>query len=164
MVSERVSDAIVRFGDDHALDALIRNDGAQPLARPAWKPPSTAPAATSCCTKASSSARDMPLDLLNEMYFVVEAGLRDQILQRNASVDPSHARRALTKARERMRKSVGDMTAEAKNAMAFIQSKKNSGELNARLLVSLYREAKHRALPLRPCRTHQPRSPKPPPT
>jgi uncharacterized protein (DUF2336 family) len=26
--------------------------------------------------------------------------------------------------------------------MAFIQSKKNSGELNARLLVSLYREAK----------------------
>ncbi len=28
-VTETVSDAIVKFGDDHALDALIRNDGAK---------------------------------------------------------------------------------------------------------------------------------------
>ncbi len=76
------------------------------------------------------------------MYFVVEARLRDQILQRNASVDLKTLDAALAKARERIRQNVGDMSTEAKKAMAFIQSKKKSGELNARLLVSLYREAK----------------------
>ena len=40
------------------------------------------------------------------------------------------------------RKSVGEISEDAKKAASFIQSKKNAGELNARLLVSLYREAK----------------------
>src|SRR5690606_1182045 len=86
--------------------------------------------------------RDLPLDLLNEMYFVVEQRLRDQILQRNASVDAETLDAALAKARERLNRTVGDLSAEARNAMSFIQSKKTNGELNARLLVSLYREAK----------------------
>ena len=83
------------------------------------------------------------------MYFVVEARLRDQILDRNASVDPATLDNALSKARARMAKAVGAVDAEAKTAMAFIQSKKKSGELSARLLVSLYREAKHAHFPLR---------------
>jgi uncharacterized protein (DUF2336 family) len=49
---------------------------------------------------------------------------------------------ALSKARARLSKTASEVTAEAKNAMAFIQTKKSSGELNARLLVALYREAK----------------------
>jgi uncharacterized protein (DUF2336 family) len=76
------------------------------------------------------------------MYFVVESSLRDQIMRRNAAVDPGTLDAALAKARERLRQTVGDMSAEAKNAMTFINAKKTSGELNARLLVSLYREAK----------------------
>src|SRR4029079_17440301 len=56
--------------------------------------------------------------------------------------DPATLDGALAKARERIRQNVGDMSTEAKKAMAFIQSQKQSGALNARLLVSLYREAK----------------------
>ncbi|MBX9745712.1 MAG: DUF2336 domain-containing protein, partial [Hyphomonadaceae bacterium] len=69
--------------------------------------------------------------------------LRDQILERNAAVDPATLDAALAKARAKLNQSAGQLDSEAKNAMAFIQSKKNNGELNARLLVSLYREAKH---------------------
>ncbi|MBL8530631.1 MAG: DUF2336 domain-containing protein, partial [Hyphomonadaceae bacterium] len=77
-----------------------------------------------------------------EMYFIVESGLRDQILTRNANVDAATLDAALARTRDRLRKSANDMSAEAKNAMAFIESKRNTGELNARLLISLYREAK----------------------
>lgn len=141
VVSERVSEAIVRFGDDHALDALIRNEGAR-LSRDSMEAAVDRARRNELLHQGVIGRSDMPLDLLNEMYFVVAAGLRDQILQRNASVDPKTLDLALTKARERMRKSVGVMTTEAKNAFAFIQSKKAAGELNARLLVSLYRESK----------------------
>lgn len=140
-VSETVSEAIVRFGDDHALDALIRNDGAR-LSRNSMETAVDRARRNELLHQGVVGRADMPLDLLNEMYFVVAAGLRDQILERNASVDPKTLDAALTKASERMRKSAGAMSAEAKNALAFIKSKKASGELNARLLVSLYRDSK----------------------
>ncbi len=140
-VPETVSDAIVKFGDDNALDALIRNDGAK-ISRNSLEAAVDRARRNTLLHEGVVKRSDLPLDLLNEMYFVVENTLRDQIMARNAAVDPKTLDAALAKARERMRQSAGDMNAEARNAMAFIQSKKNSGELNARLLVSLYREAK----------------------
>lgn len=141
VVSEVVSDAIVRFGDDVALDALIRNDGAQ-ITRLSMESVVDRARRSSLLHEGVVLRRDLPLDLLNEMYFLVENSLRDQILARNASVDPKTLDAALSKTRERMNKSVGDMDVEAKRAMQFITAKKNAGELSARLLVSLYREAK----------------------
>lgn len=140
-VSEALSDAIVRAGDDNALDALIRNDGAE-ISRTSMETAVDRARRNSQLHEGVVKRRDMPLDLLNEMYFVVEGRLRDQILTRNAAVDPETLEQALSKARARLNKSAGDLSAEAKNAMTFIQAKKNAGELSARLLVSLYREAK----------------------
>ena len=140
-VSEAVSEAVVRFGDDHALDTLIRNEGAR-LSRTSMEAAVDRARRNEMLHRGIVGRNDLPLDLLNEMYFVVATDLRDKILERNATVDPKTLDAALSKARERMNKSVGALTAEARNAMAFIQSKKNSGELNARLLVSLYRESK----------------------
>lgn len=140
-VSETLSDAIVKFGDDSALDALMRNETAV-VSRTSMETAVDRARRNTMLHESVVGRRDIPLDLLNEMYFVVEARLRDQILDRNASVDPATLDAALSKARARMAKAAGAMDAEAKAAMAFIQSKKTSGELNARLLVSLYREAK----------------------
>lgn len=140
-VSETLSDAIVKFGDDNALDALMRNEGAT-VSRTSMEAAVDRARRNALLHEAVVERRDLPLDLLNEMYFVVENRLRDQIMERNAAVDTATLDAALSKARERIKASVGDMSAEAKNAMSFIQSKKNNGELNARLLVSLYREAK----------------------
>ena len=44
----------------------------------------------------------LPVDLLNEMYFMVEARLRDRILERNADVDPATLEAALSAGRKRM--------------------------------------------------------------
>lgn len=140
-VSETVSDAIVKFGDDHALDALIRNEGAK-LSRTSMETAVDRARRNDALHEGVVRRRDLPLDLLNEMYFVVESRLRDQILERNASVDPKTLDAALAKARERLSKTALEINAETRKAMQFIQAKKNSGELNARLLVTLYRESK----------------------
>lgn len=140
-VSESVSDAIVRLGDDVALDALIRNDGAQ-ISRLSMEAAVDRARSNAFLHEGVVRRRDIPLDLLNEMYFVVASNLREQILERNADVDPDALNDALAKARNRLRQSAGDITAEARRAMAFIQSKKDSGELSGRLLISLHREAK----------------------
>ncbi len=141
LVSEALSDAIVRVGDDVALDALIRNDGAQ-ISRPSLEVAVDRAQKSAVLHEAVVKRRDLPIDLLNEMYFVVEKSLREQIMVRNAAFDPSALDAALAKARDRMRKSAQEMTAETRNAKSFIMTKKNSGELSARLLVSLYRESK----------------------
>ena len=141
MVSEAVSDAIVRFGDDHALDALIRNDGAK-ISRGSMEAAVDRARRNDMLHEGVVNRGDIPLDLLNEMYFIVESGLREQILHRNSQVDSKTLDAALAKTRDRLRKSVDEMSEETRKAVEFIQSKKNAGELNARLLISLYREAK----------------------
>jgi uncharacterized protein (DUF2336 family) len=80
--------------------------------------------------------------IITEMYFIVEAGLREQILERNAQVPPEVLEAALAKARERMGKSAEAANDESRKAAKFIQTKKAAGELNARLLISLFREGK----------------------
>lgn len=140
-VSESVSDAIVRLGDDAALDTLMRNDGAQ-MSRTSFEAAVDRARRNAFLHEAVVRRRDLPLDLLNEMYFVVETRLREQILKRNASVPPEVLDAALSKARSRMTRAVGDVSSEARRAMAFVRLKKAAGELDGRLLISLHREAK----------------------
>jgi uncharacterized protein (DUF2336 family) len=141
VVSEKVSDAVVRFGDDHALDALIRNDGAK-ISRVSMEAAVDRARRNELLHEGVVRRKDVPLDLINEMYFIVEAGLREQILERNAQVPPEVLEAALAKARERMGKSAEAANDESRKAAKFIQTKKAAGELNARLLISLFREGK----------------------
>lgn len=140
-ISETVSAAVVKLGDDHAVDALIRNDSAK-ISRESMEVVVDRARQSEILHQGVVTRRDLPLDLLNEMYFVVAAGLREQILERNASVDPATLDAALSKARSRMAASAGEMSQEARQAAAFVQVKKKAGALNGALLVSLYREAK----------------------
>ncbi|MBL8548395.1 MAG: DUF2336 domain-containing protein [Hyphomonadaceae bacterium] len=137
-VSEKLSDAVVAKGDDRALDALIRNEGAT-ISRTAFEVVTERARANVALHEGMVTRSDLPLDLLNDMYFVVAAGLRDQILTRNASVDPAALDAALAKTRARLTRSSAAQTDDARRAERFIQLKKAAGELNGILLVSLFR-------------------------
>lgn len=141
VVSETVSDAIVRLGDDTALDTLIRNGGAK-LSRTSFEAAVDRARGNKALHEGVVRRGDVPLDLLNEMYFLVEKRLRSEILTRNSSVDPATLDEALARTRERMRKNAGAASDEARKAEAFIRHKQERGELNARLLIALYREGK----------------------
>jgi uncharacterized protein (DUF2336 family) len=100
-VSEAVSEAIVERADDETLGVLLRNEGAE-LSRQAHETAVDRAEANPELHDAVVSRRSLPVDLLNEMYFIVESKLRAQILARNAEVDPATLEAALAAGRKRV--------------------------------------------------------------
>ena len=93
-VSEAVSSVIVERGDDHTLQVLLGNDGAT-LSRAAHEAAVDRAGANPDLHEAVVNRRDLPVDLLNDMYFAVESKLRSRILERNGegrSRDPGRRR------------------------------------------------------------------------
>ena len=99
-VSEAVSDVIVERGDDVTLGTLLRNDGAQ-LSRAASEAAVERAKVNPTLHEDTVARSALPADLLNDMYFVVEARLRQQILEQNAQMDPALLEVALAAGRAR---------------------------------------------------------------
>jgi uncharacterized protein (DUF2336 family) len=137
-VSEAVSDVIVERGDDQTLEVLLRNDGAR-LSREASE------AAVERATKnpdlheAVVERASLPPDLLNEMYFVVEARLRQRILDENARLDPVLLENALSAGRRRVAARDGALPPEYDQAEAYVKELRAAGELTPRVLARFLR-------------------------
>ncbi len=100
-LTEAVSDVIVERGDDETLGVLIRNDRAA-LSRWASETVVERAAANPSLQAAAVERASLPLDLINDMFFMVEARLRERILARNAGADPKVVEAALAVARTRL--------------------------------------------------------------
>jgi uncharacterized protein (DUF2336 family) len=100
-LAESITEVIVERGDDHTLGVLLRNDGAS-LSRRSHEAAVDRAVANPDLHEAVLDRQSLPIDLLNEMYFVVEAQLRDKILKRNAEVDPAELEAALAAGRKRV--------------------------------------------------------------
>lgn len=99
LVSAAVSEAIVERGDDQTLGLLLQNEGAE-LSRESHERAVDRALANADLHAAVVQRRAVPMDLLNEMYFVVEAQLRDTIRERNTEVDPADLEAALQASRK----------------------------------------------------------------
>jgi uncharacterized protein (DUF2336 family) len=100
-LSEALSDVIVERGDDETLGVLLGNDGAA-MSRQAHEVAVERAGANPALHAVVVNRSSLPLDLLNEMYFVVESKLRTKILQRNALMDPVALEAALAAGRTRL--------------------------------------------------------------
>jgi uncharacterized protein (DUF2336 family) len=138
MVSQAVSDAIVERGDDQTLDVLLRNDGAE-LSRAAHEAAVDRAAANPALHEAVVARQALPADLLNEMYFVVEARLRDRILERNANLDPAKLDAALASSRKRVATRDGALPPDYAKAEAAVQAIKASGGIGPSTLAAFLR-------------------------
>lgn len=137
-LSEAVSDVIVERGDDETLGVLVRNDTAS-LSRRASETVVERAAANPALQDAVTGRASLPLDLLNEMYLVVEARLRDRIRARNAAADPQMLDAALKLARARMAARAqpeASGLAEAETELARVAQR---GRLNAPALLAYLR-------------------------
>jgi uncharacterized protein (DUF2336 family) len=141
-LSEKLSQAIVAHGDDTAVDRLVRNEGAQ-IDRSTMESVVDRARVNKALHEGVVDRQDLPLDLLNEMYFVVEQRLRENILGRNACVDPGDLDKALEKTRARLQKAAAQSSEDLRRAERFVASKKAAGELTPSLLISLYRDKQY---------------------
>jgi uncharacterized protein (DUF2336 family) len=137
-VSEVVSDAIVERGDDQTLDVLLRNDGAR-LSREASEVAVERAVKNPKLHEAVIERKDLPPDLLNEMYFVAEARLRQRILEENAKLDPAVLEQALAAGRRRVAIEDGALPPDYDQAVSYIAELRESGELSPRILARFLR-------------------------
>ena len=137
-LSEAVSEVIVERGDDETLGVLVRNETAR-LSRRASERVVERAAANPDLHAAVVGRASLPLDLVNEMYLVVEASLRDRIRARNASVDPKALDAALKLARTRMDARSGEAGAEFAEAEAEVEKLASRKRLTPAALLGLLR-------------------------
>lgn len=137
-VTEAVSDVIVERGDDDTVVVLVRNDGAQ-LSRGAQEAVVDRAQANPELQDALIHRASLPPDLLNEMYFVVEAQLRQKILERNAAMPPDRLEAALAVGRSRMRHADGSLPADFDTASAYVRELRAAGGLTPEVLARFLR-------------------------
>lgn len=137
-VSAVVSDAIVERGDDDTLGLLLRNEGAT-LSRRAHERAIDRAAANPELHEAVVSRNSLPIDLLNEMYFVVEARLRDQILSRNAEVNPIELEAALAAGRKRVAVGDGALPPDYAEAERAVRGLIARNDIGPRVLAAMLR-------------------------
>ncbi len=137
-VSAAVSDAIVERGDDETLGALLRNDGAV-LSRSASETAVERALVNPSLHAATVERSALPIDLLNDMYFVVEARLRQRILQQNAAIDPALIESALAAGRARVATHDGALPADYAESLAYVQEMQAANQLSPQMLARFLR-------------------------
>jgi uncharacterized protein (DUF2336 family) len=138
-VPEAVSDAIVERGDDSTLGVLLRNEGAA-LSREASETAVDRAQANPDLHAAVVGRRSLPPDLMNEMYFIVEAKLRAKIMARNAELDPKALEAALQAGRKRLEARDGVAPSDLAEAEAHIEALVSRNELEPKTLVGFLRK------------------------
>lgn len=137
-VTEAVSDVIIERGDDDTVGVLVRNDGAQ-LSRGAHEAVVDRAQANPDLQAALVDRAALPADLLNEMYFVVEARLRQKILERNAAIPAERLEAAVAAGRRRLRAADGSLPADFDTASAYVRELRAAGGLTPEILVRFLR-------------------------
>ena len=138
VVPEAVSDAIVERGDDNTLGVLLRNEGAV-LSRQASEAAVDRAHVNPELHAAVVERKSLPPDLLNEMYFVVEAKLRAKIMARNAEIDPKALEAALEAGRRRLAARDGLNPPELAEAEAHVERMAKAGQLTPQALAGFLR-------------------------
>jgi uncharacterized protein (DUF2336 family) len=137
-VSERLSDTIVRRGDDETVASLIGNEGAK-LSREAFETV-TERAETSTALQGPLVERgDTPNDLIADLMLAVGNHLRDRIMERFDSVDPKVLEQAMEASRTRLAARVAEDQAVAE-AEKFVSAMAVRKRLDGGLLARLLRE------------------------
>ena len=137
-VSEAISDVIVERGDDETLETLLRNDGAH-LSRAASETAVERAKVNPALHAAAVERAALPADLLNDMYFVVEARLRQRILEQNASMDPVLLESALAAGRTRVATDDGALPADYAESLAYVDELRAANQLSPRMLARFLR-------------------------
>jgi uncharacterized protein (DUF2336 family) len=140
-LSEQISDVIVDRGDDATLNVLVNNETAV-LSRQASETLVERSADNPGLHAALVGRKSLPADLLNAMYFDVEAKLRDKILERNREMDPAELKAALELSRKRLALRDGVLPPDYAEAEAFVQDLRARNAMTPQSLARMLREGR----------------------
>lgn len=137
-VSSAVTDAIVERGDDTTIVTLLKNETAE-LSREAHESVVDRAQDNPELQEAVVARKSLPPDLLNDLYFVVEQRLRDQILERNAEMDPAELEQALQAGRATVATRDGSLPSDYKDSEVEVRALRKRGDLTPQALAAMLR-------------------------
>lgn len=135
-LEREVAEVVAERGEGDALVALASNTTAE-LSRSAMETLVDKSQENSALHAPLVSREEMPPDLLNEMYVVVEEKLRENISQRLDNVSEEEMNAAFEAARNRLKLSAGAPPADYEEAVKFINVKKLRKKMTPALLGEL---------------------------
>ncbi|MFT4074281.1 MAG: DUF2336 domain-containing protein [Asticcacaulis sp.] len=138
-VSEHISGVIVNRGDDDTLHTLLSNDGAR-LSRASNEQVVQRAQSNPALHEVVVNRTDMPVDLMNDMYFVVEARLRERIMRENEKLDPAALELALSKGRNKVAVAYGSFPEDYEKISAEVDSLRRNSRLTPTLLAKYMRD------------------------
>ncbi len=141
-LTETLSDRIVARGDDDTLGVLVANASA-PLSRAASEAVVDRALVNPALHEAVVARDGLAVDLLNEMYLVVETRLRERIVARNAALDPVVLDEALRASRRRVAVREGLLPPDYEEAMASVRRLAERGAIAPQSLVAFLRAGEH---------------------
>lgn len=133
-----VTDVIVDRAGESTLEVLLANASAN-LSREAHERLVDRAAEHPALQSAVVRYAKLPVDLLNEMYFVVEARMRSAILQRNAQIKPEDLDEALRQSRDRLASRQAARPADFARAEKLVKATEVKGVISPNALVGFLR-------------------------
>lgn len=137
-VPERLSETIVRRGDDDTVATLIRNDGAQ-FSRQTYETVTRRAENSETVAAPLVEREETPPDLLGDLMTSVGNQLRERILTRFEGIDPDVLDEALAASRERLAARVKE-NESIEEAEQYIRSLALRKQLNGATLARMLRE------------------------
>ncbi len=138
-VSLSVTDAVVSRADDETLVALTQNEGAQ-LSRAAMETITDAAERVEELRAPLVQRADTPVDLLNELFPLVEARLRERITERNDALSPDELEAVMAAAQARLARRSGDLPPDYEEASRFIDMKRLRKQVTPALVVEQFQQ------------------------
>ncbi len=133
-----VSDLIVDRAGEATLEVLLANASAN-LSREAHERLVDRAVEHPVLQAAVVRYAKLPIDLLNEMYFVVEARMRSVILQRNAQIKPEELDEALKQSRDRLASRKTNHPPDFARAEKTVKAAEIRGTISPNVLVGFLR-------------------------
>lgn len=146
-ISARISGALVERGEDDVVVSLLENSHAE-IGEDTYETIAARAEDSVILQKPLIRREQVPLDILNELYFKVEGELRREILARHEGASTHDLSVALLKTRRRWLQKYGGLPEDYDTTRAEIDGLNRRGELKPFLLVRFLRERRHTAFKL----------------
>jgi uncharacterized protein (DUF2336 family) len=146
-ISARISGALVERGEDNVVVSLLENTRAE-IGEETYEKIATRAEDSVVLQKPLIRREQVPLDILNELYFKVEGDLRREILARNEGASTHDLSVALLKTRRRWLQKYGGLPQDYDATRAEIDGFHRRGQLKPFMLVRFLRERRHTSFKL----------------
>ncbi len=136
-VSEEVSESLVEHGDDEVVESLVKNEGAE-ISQSTMQGVAQRAKKSEMLQVPLISRKDLPQEIMDEMYWSVSEALREQITASMPELDEEDLDLAMQNTRQAMLEEMSEE--QLSPPERFVRRKVIMGQLDETMMISLLKD------------------------